>query len=212
MARGPERVPSDERVRRSVRRTLVNLFVLVVSLAVIGAWSYFGFYELQPGQAAVVLRLGRYAETVSEPGLRWHLPPPIETHEIVNVASIEREEFGMPAPGEAEPKGKALLEAQMQTGDNNIVNVSFVVRYMVKDAFQSRYRVAEPRQTLRDAFAICVLKQRAFSVECLRNRVDRNPRRRKQHRDQKGDRYESNEIRVELIRNFPPALRSVRTR
>ena len=57
----------------------------------------------------------------------------------------------MPAAGEAEPKGKALLEAQMQTGDNNIVNVSFVVRYMVKDAFQSRYRVAEPSQTLRDA-------------------------------------------------------------
>jgi len=69
----------------------------------------------------------------------------------VNVASIEREEFGMRAPGDAEPTGKALLEAQMQTGDNNIVNVSFVVRYRVKDAFQSRYRVAELRQTLRDA-------------------------------------------------------------
>ncbi|HKE11165.1 MAG TPA: FtsH protease activity modulator HflK [Myxococcota bacterium] len=138
-------------MRRSVRRTLANTFVLLASLAVIVAWAYFGFYELQPGQAAVVLRLGRYSETVSEPGLRWHWPPPIETHEIVNVASIEREEFGMPAPGEAEPKGKALLEAQMQTGDNNIVNLSFVVRYMVKDAFQSRYRVAEPRQTLRDA-------------------------------------------------------------
>ncbi|HBZ69756.1 MAG TPA: FtsH protease activity modulator HflK [Deltaproteobacteria bacterium] len=151
MARAPDPVPSDEKVRRSVRRTLANLVVFTLSLAVLIAWSYFGVYELQPGQAAVVLRLGRYSETVSEPGLRWHLPPPIETHEIVNVASIEREEFGMPAPGEAEPKGKALLEAQMQTGDNNIVNVSFVVRYMVKDAFQSRYRVAEPRQTLRDA-------------------------------------------------------------
>jgi modulator of FtsH protease HflK len=151
MARGPDPLPSDERVRRSVRRTLANLLIFSVSLAVIIAWSYFGFYELQPGQAAVVLRLGRYSETVSDPGLRWHLPPPIETHEIVNVASIEREEFGMHAAGDAEPTGKALLEAQMQTGDNNIVNVSFVVRYIVKDAFQSRYRVAEPRQTLRDA-------------------------------------------------------------
>jgi modulator of FtsH protease HflK len=151
MARGPDPLPSDERVRRSVRRTLANSLIFTISLAVIIAWSYFGFYELQPGQAAVVLRFGRYSETVSEPGLRWHWPPPIETHEIVNVASIEREEFGMPAAGETEPTGKALLEAQMQTGDNNIVNVSFVVRFMVKDAFQSRYRVAEPRQTLRDA-------------------------------------------------------------
>ena len=151
MARGPDPVPSDEKVRRSVRRTLANFVVFTLSLAVLIAWSYFGVYELQPGQAAVVLRLGKYSETVSEPGLRWHLPPPIETHEIVNVASIEREEFGMSVPGEAEPKGKALLEAQMQTGDNNIVNVSFVVLYMVKDAFLSRYRVAEPRKTLRDA-------------------------------------------------------------
>jgi membrane protease subunit HflK len=151
MARDRDPVPSDERVRRSVRRTLANVLILIFSIAVIGAWFYFGVYELQPGQAAVVLRLGRYSETVSEPGLRWHWPPPIETHEIVNVASIEWEEFGMPGPGESEPTGKALLEAQMQTGDNNIVNVSFVVRYMVKDAFQSRYRVAQPRQTLRDA-------------------------------------------------------------
>jgi len=151
MARASDPLPSDEKVRRSVRRTLANILIFTVSLAVIVAWSYFGIYELQPGQAAVVLRLGRYSETVSEPGLRWHWPPPIETHEIVNVASIEREEFGMPGPGETEPTGKALLEAQMQTGDNNIVNVSFVVRYIVKDAFQSRYRVAEPRQTLRDA-------------------------------------------------------------
>ncbi|HYB13491.1 MAG TPA: FtsH protease activity modulator HflK [Myxococcota bacterium] len=151
MAGSPERLPSDEKVRRSVRRTFVNILVFSLSLAVILAWSYFGIYELQPGQAAVVLRLGRYSRTVSEPGLRWHFPPPLETHEIVNVASIEREEFGMPVAGDAEPKGKALLEAQMQTGDNNIVNVSFVVRYSVKDAFQSRYRVAEPSQTLRDA-------------------------------------------------------------
>jgi len=151
MARSPENLPSDEKVRRSVRRTLANAVLFFGSIAVIVAWLYFGFYELQPGQAAVMLRLGKYSRTESEPGLRWHWPPPIETHEIVNVASIEREEFGMRAPGGAEPTGKALLEAQMQTGDNNIVNVSFVVRYRVKDAFQSRYRVAELRQTLRDA-------------------------------------------------------------
>ena len=39
----------------------------------------------------------------------------------------------------------------MQTGDNNIVYVSFVVRYRKADAFASRYRLAEPVKTLRDA-------------------------------------------------------------
>ena len=65
-----------------------------LSLGVLGAWAYFGIYQLEPGQAAVILRFGKYVHTVSEPGLRWHLPPPIEDHEIVNVASIDREEFG----------------------------------------------------------------------------------------------------------------------
>ena len=39
----------------------------------------------------------------------------------------------------------------MQTSDNNIVQLSFVVQYRVKDAFASRYRVADPTSTLRDA-------------------------------------------------------------
>ena len=39
----------------------------------------------------------------------------------------------------------------MQTSDNNIVHVGFVVQYRIKDAFESRYRVADPRAILRDA-------------------------------------------------------------
>ena len=39
----------------------------------------------------------------------------------------------------------------MQTSDANIVHLSFVVQYRIKDAFQARYRIADPRPVLRDA-------------------------------------------------------------
>jgi membrane protease subunit HflK len=144
-------VPSEERVRRQVGRTLANATLLVASLAVLGAWAWFGVYTLEPGQAAVILRFGRYVGTQTQPGLRWHLPPPLEGHEIVNVASINREEFGYRAAAGAPPGDVERLEAAMQTSDSNIVHLSFVVQYRVKDAFQSRYRIADPRDVLRDA-------------------------------------------------------------
>jgi len=148
MAREPQESP-EERVRSSVARTIANLTLLAASLAVLGAWAYFGTYQLEPGQSAVILRLGKYVRTESQPGLRWHLPPPIEDHEIINVQSLDREEFGN-RPGK-EPSAEDKLEAAMQTSDANIVHLSFVVQYRIKDAFQARYRIADPRPVLRDA-------------------------------------------------------------
>jgi membrane protease subunit HflK len=151
MARPDDSSP-DERVRRSVARTLANLTLLAASIGVLAAWSYFGFYQLEPGQAAVILRFGEYVRTEGDPGLRWHLPPPIEDHEIVNVASIDKEEFGTRGAGADSPtSADERVEASMQTSDNNIVHVGFVVQYRIKDAFAARYRVAQPREILRDA-------------------------------------------------------------
>jgi membrane protease subunit HflK len=149
MARDTEDPSPDERVRRSVARTIANVTVLVASLAVLGAWAYFGFYQLEPGQAAVILRFGEYVRTEGAPGLRWHLPPPIESHEIVNVESLDKEEFGTRGAGRSDDE--VHQEASMQTSDNNIVHVAFVAQYRIKDAFKSRYRIASPREILRDA-------------------------------------------------------------
>src|SRR5262245_50398559 len=134
MARDDSGAP-DERVRRSVARTLANLTLLAASLALLGAWAYFGFYQLDPRQAAVILRYGEYVRTEGDPGLRWHLPPPVESHVIVNVESLNKEEFGTSRSDVS--KEDLHQEASMQTSDNNIVHVAFVVQYRIKDAFKS---------------------------------------------------------------------------
>lgn len=157
MAREPRHAPSDERVKRAVGRTVANVTVVLVSLGLLAAWSYFGWYTLAPGQAAVILQFGRYQRTETEPGLRWHLPPPVQSHVVVNVASIDKEEFGARAPEATPAAAEEPAEAApgrsgvaMQTSDANIVQVGFVVQYRIKDAFQSRYRIADPREVLRD--------------------------------------------------------------
>lgn len=145
------RLSAEERVRRGVGRTLANVSLLVAMLAGLGGWASFGFYTVEAGQQAVVLRFGQFVRTELREGLHFHLPRPIEAVEIVNVDSLQREEFGMRAGAEEGASAAEMHEAAMQTSDNNIVLLGFVVQYRVKDAFQARYRVARPRETLRDA-------------------------------------------------------------
>jgi membrane protease subunit HflK len=147
---GRNSLSADEKVRRGVGRTLANASVLLVLLAGLGAWASLGFYTIDAGQQAVVLRFGEFARTEVREGLHFHLPRPIESVELVNVESLQRVEFGMRA-GEEGGTAAEMSEAAMQTSDNNIVLLGFVVQYKIKDAFQERYRVAQPVQTLRDA-------------------------------------------------------------
>lgn len=141
----------EARVNRSAGRLIANVVLILAVLAAGSGWAYFGFYQLKPGQSAILFRLGEYRMTEARPGLRWHLPAPFEAHEIVNVSEIMRQEFGV-AGGAGEAADRPIKhESSMQTGDNSIVDLGFVVQYRVSDAFESRYRVADLVPTLRDA-------------------------------------------------------------
>lgn len=148
MARDVESLPPDDEVKSQIGRTVANTFAVLVSVGILAAWAYFGLYQIDPGENAVILRLGRYSKTVTSPGLKWHWPPPLEAHDVVSVESIEKEAFGYRGEGEATEEQQ--LEGTVQTKDNNIVHIGFVVQYRVKDAFFARYRVADPRSSLRD--------------------------------------------------------------
>jgi membrane protease subunit HflK len=152
MASNDGNLSAEEKAQRSVTRTIANTLFAIALVAGVGAWWWFyGTYELYPGQAAIILRLGAYQRTVSTEGLKFHLPAPLETHEIVTVAELRKEEFGVGGVTEGATDSAAIQEASMQTQDNAIVRLSFVVQYKFKDAFQSRYSLQDPRAILRDA-------------------------------------------------------------
>ena len=146
-----EELGTDAKIRRQVGRTIANWLMVFASLAVLVGWGAMGVYQLEPGEAAVILRVGAYDRTVSEPGLKWHWPPPLEYAATVNIAEIRRLEFGAPTV-EPDAEGSRAVPGQaIQTVDSNIVNLSFVLQYEVDDAFSFVYGMAQPRETLHDA-------------------------------------------------------------
>jgi membrane protease subunit HflK len=153
----------DTSEERKVGRLLGRLLLVLLLLGLLGFWASWGFYRLNPGEAAVILRLGKYRTTEVREGLRWQLPPPIESRAIVNVGLVAREQFG---DIDTAREAATLTETAMQTGDNNIVDLEFVVKYKVGKAFESRFRIADLRETLRDS------AQAAMREVVGRNSVD----------------------------------------
>lgn len=100
---------------------LLIMLVLVI-------WLASGFYVVDASQRGVVLQFGRFLET-TEPGLRWRLPYPIQSQEVVNLTGVRTVEIGY----RGTEKNKVLKEALMLTDDENIINIQFAVQYILKD-------------------------------------------------------------------------------
>ena len=146
-----EQLDTDQRIRRGSVRTLGNVVLALISVAVIGGWISTGVYSLELGEEAIILRLGEHHRTVVREGLNWHWPEPLEYDTRVNTRGLRTETFGIrksdapPAEGEA-PEGKLI-----QTADRNIVSVSFELQYTIDDPYSYVYGLAHPRRTLYEA-------------------------------------------------------------
>lgn len=118
--------------------------VLVAIVVVV--WLSSGFYIVDASQRGVVLQFGRYKET-TEPGLRWRLPWPIQSHEVVNLSGVRTVEVGY----RGSEKNKVLNEALMLTDDENIVSVQFAVQYLLKDPKNYIFKNRSPDDTVLQA-------------------------------------------------------------
>ena len=125
---------------------------LILALAVV-VWLLTGIFIVEPDEAGVVLRFGSYDRTV-EPGPHYHLPFPIETVYTPKVKQVRRIEIGFRS-GEAQLSGASRNpssdEASMLTGDENIVNVQFIVQFEIKDAVDYLFRVDDPDYAVKNA-------------------------------------------------------------
>ena len=148
------------RAGRGVTRLVLNSLVMLVSLGVLGAWAVSGFYKLAPGESAVILRLGAFERVNEIEGWAFHLPPPLESHHVVNTEQSRSQSFGarpthstQGKPADAEEAGLAqqIKRDAIQTADSNIVNVSYELQYKVGDAYAYRFSMADPSAILHDA-------------------------------------------------------------
>ncbi len=104
--------------------TLAGIVALVV-------YVISGIYVVEPAEEAVVLRLGKYIETVG-PGPHW-IAPIIETKEVLNVQEIKTTKHG----------------GQMLTKDENIVSAEIAVQYRINDAKDYLFNLVQPEKSLQ---------------------------------------------------------------
>ncbi|OIQ01339.1 MAG: HflK protein [Zetaproteobacteria bacterium CG2_30_46_52] len=126
-------------------------FIITAMSIAAAIWMASGVYIVAADEEAVVLRFGQHAST-SSPGLNWHFPYPIETIEKIPTLSVQRLTVGFRSFDDGRTR-KMDQEALMLTKDENIVDISFVVQYKIREIEKYLFEIdaAEAINTVRDA-------------------------------------------------------------
>ena len=128
----------------------------VASVVAVALWLASGFYIVDQSEQGVVLRFGKYVQTTT-PGLNYHLPWPVETVLLPKVERENRVEIGFrsanrtASPFNRAPVDRRTLENEslMLTGDENIVDLDFNVRWKIKSAENFLFNVYDPELTIK---------------------------------------------------------------
>ncbi|MSO75347.1 MAG: FtsH protease activity modulator HflK [Alphaproteobacteria bacterium] len=127
---------------------------LLVILGIVAIWLASGFYRVQPDELGVVTRFGKYVGS-AQPGLNYRLPWPVDSVTTPKVTRVNRVEVGFRSAGEsasrADSQRQVPEEALMLTGDENIVDINFVVFWIIKDAGDYLFNVRRPEVIVKAA-------------------------------------------------------------
>ena len=102
-------------------------------------WALTGFYKVNEPERGVVLRFGAF-HALTRPGLRWHLPWPIEEVEKVNIGGTQRLSY----------------HDRMLTRDENIVEVDVVVQFRRTDPQGYLFNMRDPDDAITDVTASAI--------------------------------------------------------
>ncbi len=107
----------------------------LVAIVVILVWGLAGIFIVDPAEQAVILRFGKYQETVGA-GPHW-IPPFIENTIVMNVDKVSDYSYS----------------AKMLTKDENIVSVSVAIQYRIGNLKDYLFNAADPQESLQQATA-----------------------------------------------------------
>lgn len=95
-------------------------------------------HQVGPKEEGIVTTFGKYSRTLT-PGLNFTLPWPFQNVDIEPVSTIRS--LTIPSGGE---------EKLVLTGDQNLVNLSYIVRWNIKDLKLFKFQLAQPEQTISE--------------------------------------------------------------
>lgn len=126
----------------------------LIGLILILVIGFFGFtVRVNPDELGIVLRFGEYVRQLP-PGLNFRLPYPVEEVELPKVTRINRTEIGMRDTSDSRAGATAMRdvpeESLMLTGDENIVDIDFVVLWQISNASDFLFNIQNPEGTVKD--------------------------------------------------------------
>jgi modulator of FtsH protease HflK len=124
-------------------RTLVYILVACVFL-----WLSTGFYKVNEGEQAAVLRFGRYVRTAS-PGLNYHMPSPFEVVLIEPVSKSRRVEIGYRSNNYVDKQKYVTHESKMLTGDENIIELNCDIMWHIDNLEHYLFNLSAPEDTVK---------------------------------------------------------------
>lgn len=122
---------------------LVILGIIVI-FCVLTTW-----YTVDESEQAVVITFGQATETITDSGLHFKLPWPIQ-----KVEKLSKETYSLQFGYETTKDGEIIThdsETKMITGDENIVLTDLVVQYKISEPVKYLFNSQEPRQILHNA-------------------------------------------------------------
>ncbi len=105
----------------------------VVAIILLVLWGLMGFYQVDEKEQAVVLRLGKYHDTLGS-GLQWN---PKLIDKVYTVRVTEERQYS--------------ARGLMLTQDENIVEISLTVQYNIEDAKAFVLNIRDPETSLKHA-------------------------------------------------------------
>ncbi|SDN37502.1 FtsH protease activity modulator HflK [Bacillus sp. OK048] len=122
--------------------TIVGLVFLV---AIVGIVGFTTWYTVDESEQAVIITFGHVEEGITEPGLHFKLPWPIQS-----VETLSKETFSLQF-GYEEKDGEVKEfpnETKMITGDENIVLADLVVQWKITDPAKYLFNAEKPEEIL----------------------------------------------------------------
>jgi len=126
-----------------------NFKITPVLIGVLVIWLLTGIYVVGPDEVGVVRTFGKFTR-VTQSGLNWKFPSPIETANTPKVTEVKRIEFGFRSLKNGQYR-TVEKESLMLTGDENIVDAEMIVQYKIKDPVKYLFNIVEPELTVREA-------------------------------------------------------------
>jgi membrane protease subunit HflK len=151
-----------EELKSSLQQFVNGKGPWVIGILLLLFWLGSGLYVVGPGERGVVL-LFREATAQTEPGLRYRLPWPIQSHELVDIAQVRRAEVGFRTVAEETQRRGARgdartvpQEALMLTGDENIVELQLFVQYRIQDPLKFLFGASDPEGILHTSAEVAL--------------------------------------------------------